>query len=361
MIRSLYNLLQVNPGFTLQRVLTAQLPLPAYRVPDKKNQPAYYMEILRRIQTLPGVSSAGLATVLPLTGSEAVITISSDSEQEGVAFHSAFRAVSPDYFRAMQIPVVLGRIFTEADTADAQRVAVVNEALARQMWPGQNPIGKNIKWGKGLPVVGMVGNIKHKGLNAEPEPELYLPYMQYLGTPLSSLVVRTDADPVSMVSAMRRTIRDFEPDQPTMNVKTMEQVAYDSLAQPRFYSLLLGIFASLAVILATAGVYSVMSYSVSQQQHEIGVRMALGARISQIVAEFVGQGLRCVAIGIAVGIVGAMILTRLLSTMLFEIKPTDPATYVAVSFFLLTVAIVALLIPARCVTRVNPVVALRHE
>lgn len=361
MIRSLFNLLRVNPGFNVQSVLTARLPLPAYRVPDKKQQPAYYTEMLKRVQSLPGVRSAGLVTVLPLTGGEALISITSDREGEELTFHSAFRAVSPDYFRALGIPAVLGRVFTEADTADAPRVAVVNEALARKMWPGQNPIGKTINWGKGLPVIGIVGNIKHKSLNAEPEPELYLPYLQYLGVPQSTIVVRTDSNPMSMVAAIRKTIREFEPDQPIVDVRTMEQVVYDSLAQPRFYTLLLGIFSALAVILASSGVYGVMSYSVSQQQHEIGIRMALGAESRKIVVEFVNRGLRYVVAGIVIGLAAALGITRYLSSMLYEITQTDPATYAVVSLFVLAWTTLAIVIPTKRITRVDPAVALRYE
>ena len=358
MLRSFYNLLKIDPGFHVHSILTARLPMPRYRVPDEKQRPMYYTELLHRTQTLPGVRSAALATVVPLTGSEAVFVIRDDN---GEVFSSAFRAVSPEYFHTLGIPVILGRSFDESDTAERPRIAVANEALARKMWPGENPIGKTIKWGKGVPIVGVVGDIKHKALNAAPQPELYIPYLQYLGVPVSSLVLRTDLDPINMIPAMRKAIREFQPDQPIVDARTMEQVVYDSVAQPRFYTLLLGIFAGLAAVLASAGVYGVTSFLVSRDQHEIGIRMAIGAQNRDIIREFVGAGLRYILIGIALGLAASMGATRLLSSMLFQVKPTDPATYAVVSVLLLVLTLAAAFAPARRAIRVDPVVALRHE
>jgi predicted permease len=306
----------------------------------------------------PPRGASGLTTVLPLTRAEATLIITSDKEE---TFHAAFRAVSPDYFRAMGIPVVLGRIFTDTDTADSPRVAIANEALARKMWPGENPLGRTLKWGKGVPIVGVVRSIKHKGLDAEPEPELYLPYLQHLGVPQSALVVRTDSNSMNMVAAISKAIREFEPNQPIVDVRSMEHVVYDSRAQPRFYTLLLGIYSVLAVILASTGIYGVMSYFVSQQQHEIGIRMALGDQSRDIVVQFVRRWLRYVVVGIAIGLGAALGMTRLLSTMLYEVKQTDPATYISLFLFLRVWTTVATLIPARCITRVDPMVALRYQ
>lgn len=362
MFRSFYHLMQVKPGFKTGHVLTARLPIPVFRVPDKKRQPAYYTELLQRIQTLPGVHSAGLVTVLPLSGGEATFTIQVINDDGSEEFHSfPFRAVSPDYFRAMGIPLVMGRTFTESDTEGAPLVAIVSDMLARQLWPGENPIGKQLRLEKWVPVVGVVGNIKHTGLSAAAQGELYFPYLQFLGTPNTVLVVRTHSDPLDAIAAIRSRIRDVQPDQPISDIRTMDQVLADSIAQPRFYTWLLGIFAGLALILASAGVYGVMSYSVSQRQHEIGIRMALGAQGSDILRQFMVHGARYVLIGLGIGLAGALAATRLLSSLLYEVKRTDPDTYALVSLLLLISALGAIYIPARRATRVDPLTSLRYE
>lgn len=362
MLRSFYHLTRVNPGFSADRVLTARLPMPTYRVPEKSLRPAYYEEILHRVQRLPSVQAAGLATVLPLFGGEAVMTIRTihdNGEVENRQYY--FRAVSPDYFRAMGIPFKAGRDFTDADASNAPPVAIVNETLARQLWPGENPIGKQLKVPKTPLVVGVVGSVRHTSLSAPPNPELYMPFLQYLGTPNSMLVVRTSTDPMLIINGIRTAIRQFEPDQPIVDPRTMEQVISDSVARPRFYSLLLAIFAGLAVVLAIAGVYGVVSYTVSQQRHEIGIRMALGAQNRKIMGEIAARGFRYVLIGIAFGLAAALVATRLLSLLLFEVKPTDPATYIIASAFLLASTMAAIWLPARRATKLDPLVALRDE
>lgn len=363
MLRSFVRLLQVNPGFKAEKVLTVRLSLPSYRVRDRKRQPAYYAEILQQVETLPGVQSAALVTVLPLSGAQAVMTFSggtlrTDEEMRPIPF----RAVSPGYFRTMGIPILMGRPFAESDTAEAPPVAIVNEALARRYWPGENPIGKSLPVGKFLPVVGVVGNIKHQSLRADPEPELYLPYLQHLGVPHSALVVRTAADPLRLTAALRNRIRNLHSDQPLTDIKTMEQWIADSVSEPRFYTLLLGVFAGLALVLAAAGVYGVMSYSVTQRTHEVGIRMALGARQVDVLKLVVSQGARYVLLGLAIGLAGALAATRLLRNLLFAVSTTDTATtYVTVSLLLLAVALLATYLPARRASRVDPMVALRHE
>jgi len=360
MLQSFIHLLHVNPGFRTERLLTARLPMPAYRVPDKKQQPAYYTEILRRIQTLSGVQSAGLVTVLPLSGGEAIITIKTDgadSKSEERAF--PFRAVSPDYFQAMGIPIVSGRPFDETDTAAAPRIAIVSEAMARELWPGESPLGKKVSnW---VLVVGVAGNVRHTKLSVPPQAELYVPYLQFLGAPMSTLVVHTKTDPMGAAPAIRRTIREFQPDQPLADIRTMDEVVSDSVAQPRFYTMLISLFAGLALLLASAGIYGVTSYSVSQRRHEIGIRMALGAQKSDILRSFIGQGISYVLIGLAIGLAGALAATRLLSSMLFDVRPTDPVTYILVILLLLAWALIGIFIPARRATRMDPLDALRDE
>jgi len=363
MLRSFVGLLQVNPGFKAQKVLTVRLSLPVYRVRDRKRQPAYYTEILQHVQTLPGIQSAALVTVLPLSGVQAVMTFSGGTlPKDEETPEIPFRAVSPAYFHTMGIPILMGRPFAESDTAEAPPVAIVNGALARRYWPGENPIGKSLPAGKYLPVVGVVGNIKHHSLRADPEPELYFPYLQHLGVPHSALVVRTAADPLKITAAVRRKIRTLHSDQPLTDIKTMEQLIADSVSEPRFYTLLLGVFAGLALILAAAGVYGVMSHSVTQRTHEVGIRMALGARRVDVLKLVVGQGARYVLVGLTIGLAGALAATRLLRNLLFAVSTTDTATtYVSVSLLLLAVALLATYLPARRASRVDPMVALRHE
>jgi putative ABC transport system permease protein len=364
MLRSFLRLLQVHPGFRAQKVLTVRLPLPAYRIPDRKQQPAYYTGILRHVQALPGVQAAGLVTMLPLSGGEALITFAKSQAaalRGEVSLVVAFRAVSPDYFRALGIPLLLGRSFTDADTVGAPRVAIVNQALARRCWPGENPLGKSLPVGEPLLVVGVVGNVKHIRLSAEPDPELYLPYLQYLGVPHSTLVIRTSAEPLKLAATVRRGIRQLHADQPITDVKTMEEVVVGSLATPRFYTLLLGIFAGLALALAAAGVYGVMSYSVSRRTQEIGIRMALGAQPGAVLRLMFWQGGKWILFGVAAGVLGAVATTRLIAKLLYGVSPTDTATLILVSLLLVAVALAASYLPARRAARVEPVAALRHE
>ncbi len=365
MLKSFYLLTRVNPGFKSDHVLTMNLPMPAFRVPDRKRQPAYYTELLKEVQALPGIQAAGLVTILPLSGAEAIISASVDSKGSLERLESGrrfpFRSVSPGYFTAMGIPLLAGRGFTEADTADAPKVAIVNELLARELWPNENPIGKQIQLENLIPVVGVVGNIRHSGLSEKPQGELFFPYLQNLGVPQSALVVQTQLDPMQTAGTIRKKIRELQPDQPVRDLQSLEQLVSNSIAQPRLYTLLLVIFAALALVLASVGIYGVTSYAVVQRFQEIGIRMALGARNREIVAGFVSQGLRYVVVGIAVGLGAALVTARLLSTLLFEVKQTDAATYMIMCLFLLAWTIVAILIPAWRITRVDPAVALRHE
>jgi len=364
MLRSFARLVEVDPGFQAERVLTVDLPLPGFRIPERERRPAYYGEILREVQALPGVQAAALTSVLPLSGGEVMVAFASSYEaaQRGErSFVAPYREVSPDYFRVMGIPVVRGRGFTEADTVKAPRVAVVNEAMARRYWPGENPIGKSLPVGGSLPVVGVVGNVKHRSLSAEPVPELYQCYLQGLGNPYASLVIRTSANPSALASAVRRRIRELRPEQPVGEVKTLREVVAGSLTTPRFHTLLLGLFAGLAMALAIAGVYGVMSYTVSRRTQEIGIRMALGAAPGRVIRLVIWQGIRWTLLGVAVGLVGAMATTRLISTLLFGVSPTDAATLILVALLLAVAALAACYVPARRAARAEPVTALRHE
>ena len=367
LIKSFYRLLQVNPGFAPERVLTMDLSLTDTRYPAPQQKSEFFSQVLRRVESLPGVRSAALADSLPLSPYQGFLMMSPNRLLPRAALSSSTTVmvsrltVSPGYFYTLGIPVLQGRTFTDQDDEQALKVAVVNEAVARHFWPTEDPIGKQLPLFRGnLTVVGVIGNTRHEGLSQETEAEFYVPYLQ---SPRNSmqLAVRTAADPDSMVSAVRAQIRDVDPDQPLYHVATLQQVLSESLAPRRFNMLLLGIFAGIALALATVGIYGVMAFSVTQRTHEIGIRMALGAHKRDVLKMVVGQGLKLALLGVAIGIVGAFALTRFLSSLLYAVKPTDPLTFISVSLILIAVALLACYIPARRAANVDPMVALRHE
>src|SRR5579863_429651 len=364
LIKSFYRLLQVDPGFVPERVLTMDLSLTDARYPGPRQKSEFFWQVLRRVESLRGVRSAALADSLPLSPYQGFLMMSPNHVLPRAALSSStmvmmrMLTVSPGYFYTLGIPVLKGRTFTDHDDEQALKVAVVNEALARHLWPTEDPIGKQLS--HNLTVVGVVGNIHHEGLSQETEAEFYVPYFQSPGDSVQ-LAVRTAADPDSMVSAVRAEIRDVDPDQPLYHVATLLQVLSESLASRRFNMLLLGIFAGIALPLATVGIYGVMAFSVTQRTHEIGIRMALGAQKGDVLRMVVGQGLKLALIGVAIGIAGALALTRFLSSLLYGVKPIDPLTFVAVSLILTAVALLASYMPARRATKVDPMVALRYE
>jgi putative ABC transport system permease protein len=366
LIKSFYRVLQVNLGFAPEHVLTMELSLTDTRYPAPQQKLEFFSQVLRRVESLPGVRSAALADSLPLSPYNSFLMVSLNRLLPRAALSSSTTVmisrltVSPAYFYTLGIPVLKGRTFTDHDDEQALKVAVVNEALARHLWPTEDPIGKGLPAFGNLTVVGVVGNTRHEGLSQDTEAEVYVPYLQL---PYNSmqLAVRTAADPDSMVSAVRTQVRDVDPDQPLYHVGTLQQVLSESAAPRRFNMLLLGIFAGIALTLATVGIYGVIAFSVAQRTHEIGIRMALGAKRSDMLGMVVRQGLKLALIGVVIGIVGAFVLTRFLSSLLFGVKPTDPLTFVAVSLILSAVALIACYIPARRAMRVDPMVALRHE
>lgn len=377
MIRSFARLMEVQPGFRAENVLTIQVPMPSFltavssfasRKEVETRQAAEYADLIDHVRTLPGVVAAGAATALPLGAVEVRTQIGFEGDTNPQQDHAAqLCAVSPDFFRTLGIPLLAGRAFTEADTVGAAEVAIVNDVVARRYWPNESPIGKHVNMsgaprGPWYEVVGVVGSIHHRKLSDQLQSELYRPYRQYLGPAFGSVIaVRSIRDPSALGPMIRGQIRTLYPNQPIGEIKPMAELVADTVAQPRFYAGLLVAFALLALTLAVAGIYGVMSYSVAQRTREFGIRIALGATNRQVLGLVLRDALATVVAGIALGVAGAAALTRLIRSELYETTPTEPAIYVAVSLLLLAVAGFAGYFPASRAAGVDPMIALREE
>jgi predicted permease len=373
MIKSFIRLLNVDPGFNPQNVLTARINLPRSKYPQHQQINAFYKQLLERVGTASGVEAAGTVTALPLSG----LNSNASFEIEGrprasdeVAQNADYRMVSSDYFRVMGIPLLVGRYFEASDQEGAPGVVIINEAMQHAFWPDEEPLGKRINLGvpgsPWLTIIGIIKDVKHKALNVASKPELYFLHSQNaykaLGVyPSLTLAVRGTADPLALTGVVKSAVQGIDPDVPVAKVETMEKVLSTSVAQPRFTMLLLAIFALVALALAAVGIYGVMAYSVGQRKHEIGIRLALGAQTSEVLRMVMRQGMLLVVIGIGFGLAGALTLTRLLKDLLFGVQVTDPLTFVAITFLLISVALLACWIPARRATKVDPIIALRYE
>lgn len=367
LIKSFDRLLAVDPGFAPERVLTMNISLTDLRYPQTTEKLSFFSDVLRRVESLPGVRSAALGDSLPLSPYRVRLMIRPEiatptgPAPSSTAVMMSRLTVSPGYFYTLGIPVLKGRTFTDHDDEQSPKVAVVNEALARRLWPGEDPIGRQLPLlDDSLSVVGVVGNTRHEGLGQDPASEIYVPYLQQ-PTNSMQLAIRTATDPASLASAVRGQVAAIDPEQPVYNVATLEQMLSESMAPRRFNLLLLGLFALIALILAAVGIYGVMAFSVTQRTHEIGIRMALGAERRDVLRLVVRQGLRLTLAGVIFGVAGACALTRFLKSFLYGVRPTDPVTFVLVSALLVAVSILASYIPARRATRVDPMVALRYE
>lgn len=365
LIRSFLRLQQVEPGFNSKNVLTMQIALPQPRYPGEEQQVSFFQQLLQRIEALPSVESAGTVNSLPLSGQGAGISFQiagAPPAAPGEQLNTQYRIASPNYFSAMSIPLLRGRVFTERDDLKAPGAVIINQAMARRYFPHEDPLGKRIGFGGGpfwCEVIGVVGDVRHYKLASEPQPEAYLSSFQdpwrYM-----TLVIRTTNNSNSIIGQVRTEILAVDKDQPVYNIRPMEEVLSNSVAQPRFNLWLLGIFAVVALLLAVVGIYGVMSYLVVQRSREIGVRLALGADPKQILKLVVGQGMILTLLGVVVGLVAAFALTRTMSSLLYGVTATDPITFILVSLIMLGVAVVANLIPAHKATKVNPLVALRN-
>jgi putative ABC transport system permease protein len=376
MVKSFIKLQEVKPGFEIDNRLSMRIALPASKYPDFVRQTSFFQEITSRLSSRPGIESVGAISALPLSGftNDRSFRIEGRPDIPGQPTpDEEIRFVSPAYFSTMGIPVLKGIAFTDRDNADATRVVVINQALKAKYWPDEDAIGKRITYnGKDSTqiwweIVGIVGNIKHEGLDTRDQPEVYLPYLQPLFSTATSrltalfFVMETKSDATGSVGATRAEIAALDKDQPIFDVKTMEERLNESVAQRRFNMLLIAVFASVAMILAAVGIYGIISYSVAERTNEIGIRVALGAQASDVFRLIIGQGLLLSLIGVGLGVIGAIGITRLMTTLLFNVKPSDPLTFISISGLLIAVALIACFIPARRATKVDPMVALRYE
>jgi len=378
MIRSFVRLQHVDPGFHPENVLTMDVNLPKSRYPEDHQVAAFYSRLLERVRNLPGVASAGVVEYLPLSGLDASTGFIIEGQAppaQAEMVHTHYRSISPDYFRAMGIRLLKGRDFS---TQESGRVAIINDAMAHRFFPGGDPIGKRLalnfeamKFFNDRPpemdlagglreIVGIVSDIKHAALDAESVPEMYVPYPQR-STRSMTLVLRADSDPERLAGAVRSQVLSMDKDQPVSNVNTMAGLISTCLAQPRFNVLLLTLFAGVAIALALVGIHGVVSYSVTIRAREIGIRMALGARASDVAGLVVREGLVLALIGTAIGTAGALALTHLMRGLLFEVSAADPVTYAVLPLLLVALAAVSSFVPAWRAARADPMSALRCE
>ena len=372
LLRSFERLTNTTPGFNPQSLVTGLISLPPKRYPKEQNIVAFYDQLLERVQHLPGVTSAGLTLSLPpnllnLTNPFWVPGQPTTGMNPPLAVETS---ISLDYFRTLGGPLLRGRFFSDSDRGRKDGILIINNAMAQRYFPGQDPVGLRMKTGSYSPdspwetIVGVVSDVKYSGLDSAPEPTLYVPYFQEGWTDFSRemfLVVRTSGDAKAVASSLGNAVRELDRDIPLADVHTMDELLSSSVAQPRFRTLLLALFAGMALVLAAVGIFGVMAYVVSRRTQEIGVRMALGASRGKVLGMVLNEGLRVVLIGVTIGLVAAFGLTRLIKSWLFAVQPADPVTFIGVALTVIAVAALACYIPARRATKVDPMVALRYE
>ncbi|HZF39625.1 MAG TPA: ABC transporter permease, partial [Blastocatellia bacterium] len=368
LIKSFWRLQQVDPGFNPDNTLTLSVSLPRTKYPEENQRVAFFQQLLEKVSALPGVQAAGATNPLPLDGDTvyAFVVQGRAPLPPGAGQSTNFYAVSVDYFKTMGIRLLRGKLFTERDTKEAPHVAVINETMAKKIFPDEDPIGKRITFAGGdsnsdwQEIVGIVSDVKQYGLDQATPMQTYEPYKQQT-SPSMTLVARTSGDPANLTAAIRNAVLQLDKEQPIANIRTLDQILSASIAQQRFSTMLLGVFAAVAMLLAAVGIYGVLSYAVTQRTHEIGIRVALGAARRDVLRLVIGQGMLLTLLGVAAGLAVAFALTRLMSTLLFGVSATDPMTFGLIALLIVAVALLACWIPARRATKVDPMVALRQE
>jgi predicted permease len=376
LLRSLVRLQSIRPGFDPQNVLAVRLSLPKSRYASSEDLAAFYRQLHSRLQSLPGVESVGAINVLPLSGTLATVDftiVGRPPVAEREEPSANFRTVNAAYFQTMRIPLLAGRSFSEAEDSHAPVVAVINETLARRFWPNGNPVGAHLtiddvnSGHREIEIAGVVGDVKQTGLDAKPAFDIYVSLYQISPDTVPWLrnnqywVLRTKTDPLLYAAAARSQVQAVDRDVAAANIMTMDQYIDATVAPRKFNLMLLMIFAGAALLLAAIGIYGVMAYAAGQRTREIGIRMALGAQHIDVLKLIVGQGMRLVLLGLAIGLIGSFALTRVMGGLLFNVSTTDPATFLGISALLAAVALGASWLPAHRASKTDPLVALHYE
>lgn len=364
LINSFVRLSNVETGFQPDNLLTMEVLPPYSKYPDTPRRAAFYDEVIERTESLPGVTSAAFITSLPLTGNLGEMTYIIEQPVKNKVIPAVPRMISPKYFQTIVIPLVAGRLFNTQDTPAAERVAIIDEVMARRAWPDEDPVGKRMKMGvETSPWVTIVGVVKESRLSIHQEPlaQVYMPYSQLAPFGPRHLVLRTVNDPMGLSASVRNAVWEVDKDQPVSNINSMNSIVSQSLSRQRFNMILLALLAGLAVALAAVGIYGVMSYSVTESRRDIGIRMALGAQSADVMRLVLSKGFALSITGVGLGMAGAFALTRLMSSLLYGVAATDILTFAGMSVLLVAVAMIACFIPAHRATKVDPIETLRHE
>jgi putative ABC transport system permease protein len=367
MVRSILRIREIEPGLKPQNLLTAKLSLPRDKYKDAEAAVRFHQQLIERVKTVPGVESVGMTSHLPIEeqGYNGNISVEGKTYPPNESPLVEYRAVSEDYFQTTNIPLLRGRLFSKQEHDDVQPVVIINDAMAKHIWPGEDPVGKRVGDDRKSTVIGVVGDVKNYGLLRKPAPEMYAPYTQATVWPdmrwNMRLLVRSTLDSSSVAAAVRKEVQAVDPGQPIYAVQTMNLVIENTVRDKSLNTTLLTVFAGVSLLLAVIGVYGVMSYTVAQHTREIGIRMALGAQPRAILKLIMGRGLVLVSVGAVIGVLASIGLTRFMESMLFGVTPTDPLTFVAIVLLLGVVALIACLLPAQRAMRVDPIVVLRHQ